>query len=137
MLRSVVAFALGFVVLGAAGVLTANLFTNSMLVAAGWQPGVAPPLGYIWTTLAADFAGSLLAGLVLAWVAGKWANQTALALILLVAAMRAYQYISALGSNPHWYSLALIFIPLVGVPLGVMLRKRLSWSNDRMHPNHQ
>lgn len=126
MLRNAIAFVVGFIVLGAVGFIGFNLFGDAMLRAAEWRPGVMPPASYVWATLATDLTGSILAGALVAWIAGKSSHKVALALVLLVSAMRAFQYVSALESNPHWYALVLIFLPAVGVPIGLLVKRRFA-----------
>ena len=124
MLRSAIGFVVGFIVLGATGIIGFNLYGNSILQAAGWQPGMMPPARYVWSMLATDFAGSILAGALMTFIAGRHFPKAALALILAVAAIRAYQYVSALDSNPHWYALVMVFLPAAGLPAGSLLLRR-------------
>lgn len=90
MLRNAIAFVVGFIVLGAVGFIGFNLFGDAMLRAAEWRPGVMPPASYVWATLATDLTGSILAGALVAWIAGKSSHKVALALVLLVAAISSF-----------------------------------------------
>ena len=123
-LRSVVAFVLGFLIIGLTGVLTFQLFGDAMLRSANWSVGLRPPSSYVWLMLTTDLLASLACGGMMAIVARKFAYQTGLLLALFLGSLRAYQYFSALSLHPHWYSLVLVFVPLVGILGGVRILRR-------------
>ena len=124
MLRKILAVIAGFVVLTAVGVLGFNLFGQAMLQAVDWQPGMEPPPGYVWFTLAKDLVGAILAGMLSAWIARAAPYKTAAVLILVAVVLRANQYVTA--PDPHWYALVLIVTPLAGVLMGVRLRDMIA-----------
>lgn len=123
-LRSVVAVIVCWMVLTLIGFLGAQLFGHAMLQAVDWQPGMPPPSNYVWFTLTKDLVGSILAGVLLAWIAQRWPYITAAIAIILVIIPRAYQYVSAL--DPHWYVFVLILSPIAGILLGVHLRETIT-----------
>ena len=112
-----------FLILTGAGVLGFNLFGSAMLTNANWQAGMDPPLNYVWSTIAMALAGSLLGGLALAWIAKTSLYRTAAFAIVLAVIPRAMQYVHA--EDPHWYTAALIFLPIIGILLGVYLYRSM------------
>lgn len=123
-LLSVIAVVASSMVLAMTGFLGAKLFGHAMLQAVDWQPGMPPPSNYVWFTLAKDFVGCTLAGVLLALIAQKWPYRTAALAIIVQVVVRTNQYVSAL--DPHWYAFVLILTPIAGFLLGVRFRKMIA-----------
>ena len=88
-------------------------------------PGADPPALYVWFTLAKGFGAAVLAGAAVAKIARTFAIHAAVILVGLGAAQGVYQIVTIVESHPHWYAFVLPLLLVPGVPLGVLLVRRV------------
>lgn len=120
-----VAVVVGFLLIGILGALGHQLVGRHLLERAGWVPGADPPALYVWFTLAKGFGAAVLAGAAVAKIARTFAIHAAVILVGLGAAQGVYQIVTIVESHPHWYAFVLPLLLVPGVPLGVLLVRRV------------
>lgn len=123
--RCGVAVVVGLLLIAILGALGHQLIGRHLLERAGWVPGTDPPTLYVWFTLAKGFGAALLAGAAVAKIARTFAFHAAVTLVGVGGALGVYQSITILESDRHWYALVLPLLLVPGVPLGVLLGRRV------------
>ena len=75
--------------------------------------------------MAKGFGAALLAGAAVAQIARTFAFHAAVTLVGVGGALGVYQIVTIVESHPHWYAFVLPLLLVPGVPLGVLLVRRI------------
>lgn len=123
MIRSLLAVALGYVVMLVAVVAGEMVFT-ALVPNLMPQPGQEPDASYFMFKLGTGFFFVAIGGYVTALLAGRAEHKHALGLGALSIAMSILEVLKFPGEQPLWYSIALMFLSIPSALIGGHFRAR-------------